>query len=310
MNNNELLDPAVRGVLDMYRIAPRNEEAVALYGDEVVASSGSISGLAGPLSEHIYRTHHSGMDEIDDKLTKEGMSDPVLEKELQAATSGYSFRQRIRVSDRRGKSVIVVINGVRVLLEPERFEVLQGTDEVIVDVPSLRPFVSPGFIYYRSPASDNLRVGTRVYMSLGDASLGPEVWAAVQRYTPEISAAFHAKIASSRVLYPRRDAVVIYLPISVGHEELVYLASKFSGSSLSLGTTSALICKLAPGIGYAHEPYDPALLGSRTSFGQHRSGLLAKAVILTHKNQGRSEDVADIFRGANVDPRAIYMNVQ
>ncbi|MDX8049930.1 T3SS effector HopA1 family protein [Lentzea sp. BCCO 10_0798] len=167
-----------------------------------------------------------------------------------------------------------------------------------VRVPAVRPALSPGFLYVTSsrPAefTDALQ---RVYVHVTNADDAPDVWHAVLTALERAKVTYHAKILSRREEYPRRDALVVYLP-GLGADLVASAVLGLPGIGVE---TSVFADELAPGVAVAEEPDDTRLGMSGLSFGQHRSRVLAQA-LLRAGGEPRELVVAREFELAGIDP--------
>ncbi|MFJ1937872.1 T3SS effector HopA1 family protein [Kitasatospora sp. NPDC088160] len=151
---------------------------------------------------------------------------------------------------------------------------------VTVELPAVRPALSPGFLLVDGPhggphEGESLR---RLYLHVEDPTAAPAVWAALLRELAARSLRYRAKVLSRPWSYPRRDAVVLYLPRSHA-DELTALAAALRGLP-GLGTqTSVFAHPLGPGIATADEPGDTRAGWRGRSFGQHRAAAVAEGVL-------------------------------
>jgi hypothetical protein len=125
-----------------------------------------------------------------------------------------------------------------------------------------------------------------------------------------LNASYQAKVASARRFYPRRDALVVYLDRTA----LQVIPSLVAAlSSLRLGTeVSAFAEPLTAGIGCAWEPRDPRAGFAGMSLGQHRSRVVAEALVAHAAgtaDRDRHRALVDAFRAANIDPALPHRNL-
>ncbi|MER8099212.1 T3SS effector HopA1 family protein [Kitasatospora sp. NPDC094016] len=151
---------------------------------------------------------------------------------------------------------------------------------VTVELPAVRPALSPGFLLVDGPhggphEGESLR---RLYLHVEDPTAAPALWAALLRELAARSLRYRAKILSRPWSYPRRDALVLYLPRSHA-DELTALAAALRDLP-GLGTrTSVFAHPLGPGIATADEPGDTRAGWRGRSFGQHRAAAVAEGVL-------------------------------
>ncbi|GLY50321.1 T3SS effector HopA1 family protein [Lentzea sp. NBRC 102530] len=189
----------------------------------------------------------------------------------------------------------------RVLVELDDVLVWFPEDAVDGDqirVPAARPALSPGFLYVTSSRPAEFAAALqRVYVHVTNADDAPSVWGAVLTALERAECTYHAKVLSRRDEYPRRDALVVYLP-GPGAELVAAAVRALPG----IGTeTSVFAEELAPGVAVADEPNDTRLGMSGLSFGQHRSRVLAQA-LLHPGDEARELVLAREFTLAGIDP--------
>lgn len=186
----------------------------------------------------------------------------------------------------------------------------QPGDALTLQVPPWRPALSPGFFMVDGsqglPAEGTL---LRVYVHLTDPAGAPATWRAVLEKLEGDGASYRAKVLSAPPLYPRRDALVVYLAPASWHlaHGLAALVSELPGVAAD---TSWFADRLAPGVASGWEPADPRPGLQGMSFGQHRASVLARALLETTVHGGPTEEsIADALATANIDPRALARNL-
>jgi hypothetical protein len=189
---------------------------------------------------------------------------------------------------------------------------VRGT--VALRYPAARPALSAGF--FLVDGSAGRLAGDRVvrcYLHVEDAGAAPAIWARVLRVLEDRAVRYRAKVSSSPMLYPRRDAIVVYLDeADAVSAELAAAAEGLPG----LGrTTSVFVRELAPGVGLAVEPSDPRPRMGHMSFGQHRSYAVAEG-LLEHARASASGAAPDVETAvcralirAGVRPDAPWQNL-
>ncbi|PRY11499.1 T3SS effector HopA1 family protein [Kineococcus rhizosphaerae] len=259
---------------------------------------GSPVALARTVGGVLYQTVHNGRDKPLEFALR-SFRDPRFEQTLVAATPPLvrSVRADVVAPAAPGATDVVVdLDGVRVRVPNS--EPREGS--VRVDLPGLRPALSPGFLYAHGPRAGRLRGPVlRLYAHVADPQAAPEVWRRAVRFltVPEIG--WHAKVLSTPSLYPRCDALVVYL-CRDGWPVAAPLAHELEATGLLGGSTSPFTRALTPSVGCAFEPTDrrPAHAGS--SFGQHRANVVAEAVV-AHALEGADADLAGLLAQACVD---------
>ncbi|MFD8319010.1 T3SS effector HopA1 family protein [Kitasatospora purpeofusca] len=208
--------------------------------------------------------------------------------------------------------LLVQREGVRVWMPRDSVlgpEAPVAGDRVTLAVAPTRPALSPGFFLvdgsmgHRRP--DQL---LRVYVNLTHPRHAAPVWHRVLSHLEDNQVPYRSKVLSSPMLYPRRDALVVYL--GVGFEaQAAGVAEAVDGMTGVGSATSAFTDRLAHGVATAWEPDDPRPEMQGLSFGQHRAAAVALALM------DRARDGAPIERAlvrrfleANIDPAAPSRN--
>jgi hypothetical protein len=168
------------------------------------------------------------------------------------------------------------------------------------------------------------------YMALGDAdqedhdpesppstvrfyfhlvAAGAELW--VRELTGrlnEASVPFHAKLHSDPAMYLRADAAVLYVARSDLARTMAILPALHASVARHLRSSTPIFTKrLARGLGVAEDP------GDGRSFGQHRCGLVAEALVRHFEaggttGRGASSAVVARFAEAGLDSRRPWLN--
>ncbi|MFD7825885.1 T3SS effector HopA1 family protein [Kitasatospora sp. NPDC059803] len=151
---------------------------------------------------------------------------------------------------------------------------------VTVELPAVRPALSPGFLLVDGPhgGPHEGELVRRLYLHVEDPTAAPALWAALLRESAARSLRYRAKVLSRPWSYPRRDAVVLYLPRSHAGE-LTALAAALRDLPGLGAQTSVFAHPLGPGIATADEPGDTRAGWRGRSFGQHRAAAVAEGVL-------------------------------
>ncbi|MWV32044.1 T3SS effector HopA1 family protein [Rathayibacter iranicus] len=254
----------------------------------------------------VYREFHSGATTQLVFPAKAEMHDARFSRLVMEATPAPESWVNSVSPAPTGTGALVQLNGLRISLDARRVRTIHGRAEL--RLPRLRPFVSPGYIYYANPAIADLRAFWRVYVSVERIGDALNFWSRGLRAAKRlVGDRFHAKIASMPILYPRRDAIVFYLE-DLDEDAVAAFGRVLSGDRAPV---SRFTRHIAPGVGIAHEPNAAQAAGSPVSFGQHRASVLAQLL---------SDEILyaadfDIVAAENlvrngINPRAIYRNVE
>lgn len=241
--------------------------------------------------------------------------DLAFEDRLRRAVPHPVRTLRLPVVTSDGSTMVVVRDGVRVRMarpapvapdEPPRGPV---GDTVDVVVPAHRAQLSPGFFVAdgtRTP--DPTAPLLRVYLHLADAASAVPVWADTLALLEGAQVRYRAKVLSSPALYPRHDALVVYLDHRDRHH-VPAIADQATGRPGVGAATPAFGRTVRPGVGVAWEPADPRPEYAGLSFGQHRAHVLVEALLDAREGDRPLDDLlAERFAVANIDPTAPHRN--
>lgn len=179
-----------------------------------------------------------------------------------------------------------------------------------LQLPPVRPVLSPGFqVVKGSRPADVTDTLLRVYVHVTDADHAIVIWQAVLECLEEAGVAYQAKILSRAPEYPRRDALVVYLPLACAHADQLIVDAVMGMPGIA-EDTSVFAERLAPGVAKAWEPTDTRHGMSGLSFGQHRSKVLASALLgSVTTGEPRELAVTKSFMMANIDPGNPALNI-
>ncbi|MEU6667472.1 T3SS effector HopA1 family protein [Streptomyces sp. NPDC046727] len=267
--------------------------------------------LTGLLADALYATLHAGLPDSD--APPHRLRDPQLEEALAREAPHTSFPLDAELIDRQPAAsgaddlAVVRTNGVAVTVPGA---LLTGPAEpgqrTTLAWPAAHPAVSPGFFFVtgsQGPPPGG-RPLLRVYLHLRDADTAPALFGQVLRTLEAAGRPYRAKAGSTPLQYPRRDALVVY--VSAEDHALVDLVAREVRGHPALGEETSLFARRhAPGVASAAEPEDsrPGMRGM--SFGQHRSHVVAQALV-EHAEAGHAGDLdvllARRLAEASVDP--------
>ena len=264
------------------------------------------------LSEALYEALHTGKETDRDATTPLRLRDAEFEATLTEVIPHRETTTRVVVRAPRSPapedatSVLVERDGVRVWLPKAQIldegPVAPG-DVITALVPATRPALSPGYLLVESsrsrPADSEL---LRVYVHLTGPDLAASVWARVLGLLEADEVPYRAKILSTRLYYPRRDAMVVYLP--EGSWQHAAGIADAVGHLPGVGAdTSRFAARLGPGVATAWEPRDSRTALRGLSFGQHRATVFAHAVLdSAGGEQSLDEAIAARCAEAGIDP--------
>ncbi|MFF8646401.1 T3SS effector HopA1 family protein [Streptomyces sp. NPDC015345] len=302
------LSPRLRDALARVTIAPDRSWAKV---DDREVKADSPRELRRLLAGALYDVLHAGQDVKEGQLSFR-LRDEAFEDLLGTAILHEWSTSRARVqplpaeSHGTAEQILVERDGVRVWVPEEcvrESRPLTVGQAVTLDVPARRPALSPGFFVVDGSLPVDLRGELlRVYVHVTRWEDAAPVWARALGYLETHKIAYRSKILSSKALYPRRDALVVYLG-QESRQRVSELADALSGVPGLGRETSVFAERLAPGIALAWEPKDDRPGMASLSFGQHRATALAHALLDSAANgTPREQAVAARFAEAGIDP--------
>lgn len=293
------------------------------------------AGLRDRLAVLIYEHLHAGRPEREESMPR-SLRDGHLERLLHEATPHRSTPHRARLCGLHENLPVVEIDGIRVCI-PEadaekgattdsphatvtspalsvaadlretaaRPATADGDTHVTVYIPAARPALSPGFFLADGSLGRPAKGAVlRLYTHVTEVGYAPGVWRTVLTALEEARVPYRAKISSSPLLYPRRDALVVYLGADALHA--VDTVREAVHDIPGLGAqTSPFADEIAPGFAAAWEPDDNRPGHRAMSFGEHRSAAVAAGLTahrLTPTHPSAAAAVAAALTEAGVDP--------
>lgn len=177
-------------------------------------------------------------------------------------------------------------------------------------IPSVESRLSLGFMFYTSSAgAGHTSRLLRLYRHLGDPDEAVDVWSSFIGWVEDRRLPLRVKIVSRRSGFPRNDAMVVYLPSETLHA--VGDIADHLRSDRPNAPASLFCHQITNGVSVAWEPVDTAAPRGGTSFGEHRSNTIARAVVAEAAEPNPDYRRA-IRRGlitANIDAGAVYRNL-
>lgn len=300
----------LRRVLGAIDIAPDGRRCVI---GPTVLTADTRREMTRQLAEAIYNRFHSGQDGggIPSRLR-----DRDVEARLRAATPHHAAHVPVRFlragSDDRAGQVLVEWHGVRVWIPTDVLDEPppDAPRQVFASLPSVRPAVSPGFFLAEgSCGRPRTRELVRVYVHVPGVAAALRTWRVGLGWLEETGVQYQAKVLSVAEFYPRRDALVAYLP-TPRRDVAVGLAQVLVDTGDVAPGTSCFAEPVREGIGLAAEPSDPHPGRQDLSFGQHRATVVAAAVVDTaDRPEHRGEEVVRQCTAAGIDPARPWQNL-
>lgn len=208
--------------------------------------------------------------------------------------------RRVPVIDVQQDDLVVSYLGVRVRVP--RSSVTLSDGQADLAVPLLSPALSPGFVLARGPEDLAAADPTlRVYVGAHDRDRATEVFHRVLDVL-RVRRRWQAKVTSQDNLYPRSDAVTVYLHPSetsaVGD-----LAEATRDVRSATEPVSQFVLPLGPGLGCAWDPDRPGV-----SFGQHRARVVGQVLMARAEGSWDPATLDETCRSRGIDPDNIWRN--
>ncbi len=281
------------------------ENHVRLPGRVVQAPS--TVALRHELATALYAEIHTGS--VPGRAVRGPRRDLDFERSLASGVPHQTSPAEVLITSPEPSSghILAEISRTRVAVSPSALPERELTpgERVTLSLPAIRPRLSPGFLLATGSAGGPTEADDdvlRLYVHVSDPGSAPAVWSVVVRTLEASGARYRAKVLSLPESYPRRDAVVVYLP-AVFRDRADQVTNALSGLAGIAADTSMLTSKVAPGIAVAWDPRDRRTGWNRMSFGQHRANALAEG-ITRHMADGVSLTgaVTAAFSEAGIDP--------
>lgn len=307
-----LLSADLAQALAGLQVAPE-QRTITIDGETLAYEN--AAGLRRDLTEVLYRKWHSGA--AHDPGPRDIRRDLPFEKLLLEATP-HRFSKTAAVvrsallDGPLGRHALYDVGRVRIQIPAQEgaAPLPEVGTRTTVDLPAVRPALSPGFFLVNgsagSPAVDGHVL--RIYVHIDEPAMAPTVWHAVLDRLERNRATYRAKVLAKAASFPRRDAIVVYLSHESWAHALGVVTAVADLPGLNSGR-SVLTAALTDGVAYAWDPRDSRTGWDRMSFGQHRTAAVAGAVC-EHVFEGADlyPAVAAALSAANTDPLAPHRN--
>ncbi|WP_369357848.1 T3SS effector HopA1 family protein [Streptomyces sp. cg2] len=291
-------------------LAALDEVHVAVDGQSATVQGVELAGetrrdLLGKLSTALYDALHSGRTKESSALRPR--RDRAFETELAAVVPHPTTEISAIVHEVHGEQILVERDGVRVWVPRAtgNGNAPSPGSRVALQVNPVRAALSPGFLLVdSSKPSPHLELPhLRVYIHVTDADHAPAVWGAALSALAATEVAYRAKVVSMPGHLPRRDGIVVYLGRGAWHAAPI-VAEAVAGMPGTGPQTSVITEELAPGVATAWEPVDERAGMRGLSFGEHRSRVIATALIeAATTGEPREQRILRDFQEARIDPR-------
>lgn len=319
-NTNQTETKIADGIISICRsihinIDPENGLYQATIPGWPLVEADSIRSLLHQLTYALYAKFHSGStrsNKDNNVINPWRARDQHIEQQLRNAIPHKTTEAcGIFVKWLTNRTIAVVeFNGTRIAVPHDKIQsaTVQPGISVMVQIPAVRPALSQGFCMIDGPHSIsqlNTKPIRRLYLHLANPGAAAEVWKAVLPTMNELDIPYRTKALSRPQEYPRRDAIVFYLPSDSARKIAELFKERLSGSGVLEDATSMFAHRIGPGIALADEPSDPRPHRQSLSFGEHRSNAVADVAI--HHTLEPQSDLIEVllnrFHAAGIDPQ-------
>lgn len=255
--------------------------------------------LVRDLGTFIYTHFHVGHHH-NERLEAGANRDMAYEEALSERYASWSTTRRVPVLSTHQDDVIVQYLGLRVRAPRPSVDVTGSIADLTV--PLISPALSPGFALARGPVDLAEADKTlRVYFGADDRDHATETFHAVLRVL-RARRRWHAKVTSQQNLYPRSDAVTVYL-----HTAELDAVKDLLQATRHVRTgqvpRSQFVLPLGPGVSCAWDPD-----GRGVSFGQHRSRVVAQVLMAQAEGSWDPSVLAGTCESKGIDPHNVWRN--
>lgn len=266
---------------------------------DVTARHTERRDLVRDLGTFLYTHFHVGHHHTE-RLDVAEERDLTYEDELCRRYADRSTTRRVPVTAVHEDEVVVEYLGLRVRAPRSAVDLAGSVADL--SVPLISPALSPGFALARGPV-DLTEAGTtlRVYFGSHHRDHATDLFHTVLE-TLRGRHRWHAKVTSQENLYPRSDAVTVYLDPS----ELAAvddLADATRAARTGAVPHSRFTLPLGPGVGCAWNPDQRGV-----SFGQHRGRVVAQVLMARAEGSWDPADLDETCRSRGIDPHHIWRN--
>lgn len=270
----------------------------------------SAKECLGALADALYEQLHAGLPP-DGGPRPKGLRHPCTEAALAAVVPHERTPRTVEVVADETDRLIVRLDGVRVAVARDSDAVEEVSEgRATLRLPAARPALSQGFFLVDGsrgrPVSGPL---LRFYAHVTEVAHMADVWRIALEFLEDLGVPYQAKALSNPSLYPRRDALVVYLGAEAWQavSGLVMVLDPLPGLGAA---TSPFTRELSPGLSIAWEPADPRPGNAGLSFGQHRAKALTEGLFAARAQPDavRLACLADALLAAGVDPAEPYRN--
>jgi hypothetical protein len=269
--------------------------------------------LIGQLSHVLYQVAHTGRDKAETsrpRTLRDRDFDQILTQAMPHTTTRAEAVIEQRLDD---GTLLVSVGGLRVLLPsdtPLDAQPRQLPGRGLVSLPAARPALPSGFFVADGSAGTGVGSGPhtlRLYAHVAHAQAAPDIWRAALSYLEDEGLPYRAKIISHPKMFPRRDALVIYLAPGAWQAVpgIAACLTATGGSGALKADVSPFTHPVAPGVSVAWEPQDTRPGMRSMSFGEHRSNALAQGLVrhaVRTDGIGLRSSLAEAFLDAGIEP--------
>lgn len=303
------ISSSVRSIAECVTYTSENK---TLFFNDTQLEGDNIKSQTKNLALQIYATFHAGVT-VAPTNNSDFVNDAALEEKILHA-SPIKWREapvKLLETITQPEGAIVAYQGLKVFVPLARIigPLDKAADTITIRLSAVEPRLSTGFCFFTNKqGAGNMSAPLRLYRYAPDPSELLPVWTEFIHWCGTTELPMRAKLLSRTHEYPRRDALVIYMPEEAWPhvDELAELLKVTS----SVTDVSSFAKPLADGVSAAWEPKDAAIGRRQISFGEHRSEAVAEGIVADlvagNTNHGL---LIDRLKQANIDPRHVHRNL-
>lgn len=246
-------------------------EAVSI-GDQhfLNALHRSKSELVNWLYAVLHAKNPGMLESLEGGFTKSGLSE-LIPYEVKEKSLPVRCRS---VQEHSGDETGILSNGFKI----------RTTSTGRISLPCYRPRLSPGFAMFRHFVEDiSPQKVARYYRFSDDPEQAIEVWSGIVLRLSDAGLSFASKVLSDEKQYPRTDAIVLYCDASDSSNrdllETILIKESQRFCAVDQDSKSFFTRELRGGSGVYTADESIGAIAQGLSFGQHRSAVLADAIL-------------------------------
>lgn len=316
MSTDMKIGSTLQKVFDSIEVDLKNKQAIVKHRETIYGDS--LRNLKQLLAQEIYLTFHSGGHVSQEEKNLKPLRNQEIETTLKSVIPHeQTVKTGIYLGEISDGSNAVKVNFSGVVICVPKEKILGGTPinyggKILVTTPACRPSLSRGFfmvdglysLEQYQLESTNLKPPRRYYIHTNSYNNSAIVWEHMLPVLNYLKIPYRTKALSFPSGYPRNDAVVFYIPNQFDNSMRQALQFQLGNADCVEFGESIFAEKIMDGVSTSEEPFDIRVGYNDLSFGEHRSHVMAEAILNAASYEHASYDtvVAQAFIDANISP--------